>query len=64
MLPPYGPLGFMLALFPTLSFLSCLAIAACLTPTDPVISAAIVGKCFPIKDPSGVDLMERTILGP
>jgi NhaP-type Na+/H+ or K+/H+ antiporter len=40
-------LGFMLLLFPSLNFISCLAISACLTPTDPVISAAIVGKRFP-----------------
>lgn len=38
--------GFTALLFPSLSFISCLAISACLTPTDPVISAAIVGKCF------------------
>ena len=37
-------LGFMLLLFPSLSFISCLAISACLTPTDPVISAAIIGE--------------------
>jgi len=36
--------GFMLLLFPSLSFISCLAISACLTPTDPVISAAIIGE--------------------
>jgi NhaP-type Na+/H+ or K+/H+ antiporter len=38
----------MLLLFPSLSFISCLAISACLTPTDPVISAAIIGKRFTI----------------
>jgi hypothetical protein len=38
--------AFMLVLFPSLSFISCLAISACLTPTDPVISAAIVGMSF------------------
>lgn len=32
------------ALFPNLTFVSALAIAACLTPTDPIICAAIVGK--------------------
>ena len=32
-----------LALFPPLNFVSALVIAACLTPTDPIISAAIVG---------------------
>ncbi|KAM5543223.1 hypothetical protein V8D89_003097 [Ganoderma adspersum] len=31
------------ALFPSLNFVSALVIAACLTPTDPIISAAIVG---------------------
>ena len=31
------------ALFPPLNFVSALVIAACLTPTDPIISAAIVG---------------------
>ena len=40
---PISP-GFMSLLFPSLNFVSCLTISACLTPTDPVISAAIVGK--------------------
>lgn len=40
--------GFMMLLFPSLSFVSCLAVSACLTPTDPVISAAIVGEFFRI----------------
>ncbi|KAH9970171.1 Sodium/hydrogen exchanger family-domain-containing protein [Lactifluus volemus] len=31
------------ALIPNLSFLSSLAIAACLTPTDPILAAAIIG---------------------
>lgn len=31
-------------IFPPLNFISSLAIAACLTPTDPIICAAIVGK--------------------
>ncbi|KAG6907904.1 hypothetical protein DXG01_006959 [Tephrocybe rancida] len=35
--------GVLSGLFPNLTFLSCLAIAACLTPTDPIICAAIVG---------------------
>ncbi|KAF7371551.1 Na-H-Exchanger domain-containing protein [Mycena venus] len=30
-------------LFPNLVYISCLAIAACLTPTDPIICATIVG---------------------
>ncbi|KAF8638220.1 hypothetical protein AX17_002369 [Amanita inopinata Kibby_2008] len=33
-------------LFPHLNFISCLAIASCLTPTDPIICAAIVGGKF------------------
>ena len=37
-------LGFISLLFPSLSFISCLAVSACLTPTDPVISAAIIGE--------------------
>ncbi|EPQ57501.1 Sodium/hydrogen exchanger, partial [Gloeophyllum trabeum ATCC 11539] len=36
-------------LFPALDFISSLAIAACLTPTDPIISAAIVGGKFAVK---------------
>lgn len=31
------------ALIPSLNFLSSLTIAACLTPTDPVLAAAVVG---------------------
>jgi hypothetical protein len=38
------PTVIMHGLFPSLSIVSCLAIAACLTPTDPIIAAAIVGK--------------------
>jgi NhaP-type Na+/H+ or K+/H+ antiporter len=34
------------SLFPNLGFLACLAIASCLTPTDPIVSAAIVGGRF------------------
>lgn len=36
--------GLIRALFPSLNFISCLAISACLTPTDPIICAAIVGE--------------------
>ncbi|KAJ7055722.1 Sodium/hydrogen exchanger family-domain-containing protein [Mycena amicta] len=39
----------MYALFPPLSYISCLAIAACLTPTDPIISATIVGGRYALK---------------
>ncbi|KIM37934.1 hypothetical protein M413DRAFT_448196 [Hebeloma cylindrosporum] len=38
--------GLLRALFPQLNFISCLAISACLTPTDPIICAAIVGGKF------------------
>ncbi|KAL1744680.1 Cation/H+ exchanger, partial [Schizophyllum fasciatum] len=36
-------------LFPRLDYVSSLAIAACLTPTDPIICAAIVGGKFAVK---------------
>ncbi|KAJ7101137.1 Sodium/hydrogen exchanger family-domain-containing protein [Mycena epipterygia] len=36
-------------LFPNLMYISCLAIAACLTPTDPIISATIVGGKYALK---------------
>ncbi|KAF7304120.1 Na+ H+ exchanger 1 [Mycena indigotica] len=35
--------GFIYALTPGLTFLSSLAVAACLTPTDPILAAAIIG---------------------
>ncbi|KAI0032795.1 Sodium/hydrogen exchanger family-domain-containing protein, partial [Vararia minispora EC-137] len=35
--------AFIYALIPRLSFLASLAIAACLTPTDPILAAAVVG---------------------
>ncbi|KAL5485192.1 hypothetical protein ACEPAI_7834 [Sanghuangporus weigelae] len=41
--------GFIKALFPALSFVSSLAIAACLTPTDPVLAAAIIGGKYAIR---------------
>ncbi|EIM81253.1 uncharacterized protein STEHIDRAFT_134870 [Stereum hirsutum FP-91666 SS1] len=41
--------AFMFLLFPRLDYISCLAISACLTPTDPIISAAIIGGKFAIK---------------
>ena len=34
------------ALFPELDFVACLAIASCLTPTDPITCVAIVGGPF------------------
>jgi NhaP-type Na+/H+ or K+/H+ antiporter len=30
-------------MIPGLNFLSCLTVAACLTPTDPILAAAVVG---------------------
>ncbi|KAJ7268613.1 Sodium/hydrogen exchanger family-domain-containing protein [Mycena rebaudengoi] len=41
--------GIMKTIFPNLDFISCLAIAACLTPTDPIICATIVGGKYAIK---------------
>ncbi|KAE9398866.1 Sodium/hydrogen exchanger [Gymnopus androsaceus JB14] len=41
--------GFLKLLFPRLTYVSCLVIAACLTPTDPIICAAIVGGKFAVK---------------
>ena len=35
--------GLIYALIPALDFVSSLAIAACLTPTDPILAAAVVG---------------------
>ncbi|KAF9479954.1 hypothetical protein BDN70DRAFT_878251 [Pholiota conissans] len=35
--------GLIFALIPGLNFLSSLAVAACLTPTDPILAAAVVG---------------------
>lgn len=35
--------GLIYALIPDLDFLSSLAVAACLTPTDPILAAAVVG---------------------
>lgn len=31
-------------LFPNYDYISALVISACLTPTDPIISAAVIGK--------------------
>ncbi|KAJ7466509.1 Sodium/hydrogen exchanger family-domain-containing protein [Mycena latifolia] len=41
--------GILHALFPDLVYVSCLAIAACLTPTDPIICATIVGGKYALK---------------
>jgi NhaP-type Na+/H+ or K+/H+ antiporter len=38
--------AFIHVLFPKLDFLSSLVISACLTPTDPIISAAVIGGGF------------------
>jgi NhaP-type Na+/H+ or K+/H+ antiporter len=35
--------AFIYAFIPNLNFLSSLAVAACLTPTDPILAAAIIG---------------------
>ncbi|KAJ7164359.1 Sodium/hydrogen exchanger family-domain-containing protein [Mycena filopes] len=41
--------GIMHGLFRNLGYISCLVIAACLTPTDPIICATIVGGRYAIK---------------
>ncbi|KAI0318264.1 Sodium/hydrogen exchanger family-domain-containing protein [Amylostereum chailletii] len=41
--------AFIHLLFPNLGFIAGLAISACLTPTDPIICAAIVGGKFAVK---------------
>ncbi|KAJ7086783.1 Sodium/hydrogen exchanger family-domain-containing protein [Mycena belliarum] len=41
--------GIMHAIFPALGYVACLAIAACLTPTDPIICATIVGGKYALK---------------
>ncbi|KAH8119373.1 Sodium/hydrogen exchanger [Phellopilus nigrolimitatus] len=45
--------GIIHALFPALTFVSSLAISACLTPTDPILAAAIIGGKFAIKNVPG-----------
>ena len=35
--------GLIYALIPNLNFISSLAVAACLTPTDPILASAVVG---------------------
>ncbi len=44
----YHSIGATYLTFVRLDFISSLVIAACLTPTDPIISAAIVGECSPL----------------
>lgn len=39
----------MWAIIPHLEFLTCLAIAACVTPTDPILAQAVVGGRFAAK---------------
>ncbi|KAF7319863.1 Na+ H+ exchanger 1 [Mycena kentingensis (nom. inval.)] len=39
----FAAAGIIFALIPGLNFLSSLAVAACLTPTDPILAAAVVG---------------------
>ncbi|KAF9516786.1 hypothetical protein BS47DRAFT_1371584 [Hydnum rufescens UP504] len=45
--------GLIVALFPSLTYQSALVISACLTPTDPVLAAAIVGGHFADKNVPG-----------
>ncbi|KAH9995232.1 Cation/H+ exchanger [Russula vinacea] len=51
--------AFIHVLFPKLDFISSLVISACLTPTDPIISAAVIGGKFAVKN---VPLRIRHIL--
>ncbi|KAH9961387.1 Cation/H+ exchanger [Russula dissimulans] len=51
--------AFIHILFPKLDFISSLVISACLTPTDPIISAAVIGGRFAVKN---VPLSIRQIL--
>ena len=50
-------------LFPKLDFISSLAIAACLTPTDPVICASIVGTISLLVDDRSVS-SDRVLINP
>ena len=43
-------IGMIRLLFPNLSFVSALAISACLTPTDPVLASAIIGGEYAIRN--------------
>ena len=49
LIPKMRLIGVIRGLFPDLTYISSLVIAACLTPTDPIICAAIVGGRFAIK---------------
>lgn len=42
----FAIVGLIRALFPQLTYVSALAISACLTPTDPVLASTIVGGKF------------------
>ena len=42
-------IGLLKVLFPHLNFVSSLVISACLTPTDPILAAAITGGNFALK---------------
>lgn len=44
--------GLLVAVFPKLTYLSALIISACLTPTDPILAAAIVGGHYADKNAS------------
>jgi NhaP-type Na+/H+ or K+/H+ antiporter len=53
----------MKALLPQLTFVSCLAISACLTPTDPIICAAIVGMSLCVYKPVTLHLSDTYYIG-
>ena len=54
--------GIIHLLFPHLTFISSLAVAACLTPTDPIICAAIVGERIFFFAPSRPTLLLTVLL--
>ncbi|KAH9054253.1 Sodium/hydrogen exchanger family-domain-containing protein [Lactarius vividus] len=44
----FGWVAFIHILFPKLNFVSSLVISACMTPTDPIVSAAVIGGNFAV----------------
>ena len=44
------PSGLIEVIFPPINLISALVISACLTPTDPVLAAAIIGGNFAVKN--------------
>ena len=53
--------AFIHILFPKLDFVSSLVISACLTPTDPIISAAVIGQ-LTVNVHASVSIAHRRLL--